>query len=88
MMKATGILSTSEPVKGIIVNPHGVEVAGDVPILDCHNVRDGCLGHLGKTWVEAFDDDPALMGDLVFTGRAGRRAYEMMRLAKRSLLWI
>jgi hypothetical protein len=82
MMKATGILSTSEPVKGIIVNPHGVEVAGDVPILDSHNVRNGCLGHLGKTWVEAFDDDPALMGDLVSTGRAGRRAYEMMRLAK------
>jgi phage head maturation protease len=78
MLKATGVLSTSESVKGIIVNPRGVEVPDHVPVLDSHDVRNGCLGYLEKTWVEAFDDDPALMGDLVFTGRAGRRAYEMI----------
>ena len=26
MLKVVGVLNTGEPVKGIIVNPHGVEV--------------------------------------------------------------
>jgi phage head maturation protease len=74
MLKAVGVLSTSEPVKGFIVNAHGVEVPEDVPILDSHDVRNGCLGYLERAWVEG----DSLMGSLVFNGRAGRRVYELI----------
>jgi hypothetical protein len=66
-----GVLNTGEPVKGIIVDPHGVEVGPDIPILDSHNVANGCLGHLERAWMENY----SLMGELQFTGRAGRRAF-------------
>jgi phage head maturation protease len=74
MLKAVGVLSASEPVKGVIVNPHGVEVPEDVPIFDSHDFARGCLGHLSRAWTE----NDALWGELIFTGRAGRRAYEMI----------
>jgi hypothetical protein len=75
MLKAMGILSTSEPVKGIIVNPHGVEIGPDIPVLDSHRVANGVLGHLERAWIE---DDSSLWGELIFTGRAGRRVYELI----------
>jgi hypothetical protein len=72
MLKAVGILSTSANVKGLVVDPGGVEVPDHVPVLDSHNVANGCLGHLARTWVAG----DSLWGDLVFTGRAGRWCYE------------
>jgi hypothetical protein len=75
MLKAVGVLSASEPVKGIIVDPRGVEVPENVPVLDSHNVANGCLGHLARAWAE---DDVLLWGELVFTGRAGRRVFELI----------
>ena len=75
MLKAMGILSTSEPVKGIIVNRHGVEIGPDIPVLDSHRVANGVLGHLERAWIE---DDSSLWGELIFTGRAGRRVYELI----------
>jgi hypothetical protein len=75
MLKAMGILSTSEPVKGIIVNPHGVEIGPDIPVLDSRRVANGVLGHLERAWIE---DDSSLWGELIFTGRAGRRVYELI----------
>jgi hypothetical protein len=75
MLKAMGILSTSEPVKGIIVNPHGVEIGPDIPVLDSHRVANGVLGHLERAWIE---DDSSLWGELISTGRAGRRVYELI----------
>jgi hypothetical protein len=74
MLKPIGVLSTCEPVKGIIVNPHGVEVPENVPVLDCHSIRNGCLGHLERAWVE----DDLLMGELIFTGARGARAYQQI----------
>jgi hypothetical protein len=74
MLKAVATLSTSATVRGIVVDPHGIEVPDLVPILDSHNVRNGCLGHLERAWVE----NDSLMGDLVFTGSAGRRAYDLI----------
>jgi hypothetical protein len=73
-MKAVGVLNTGEPVKGIIVNPHGVEVPEHVPILDSHNIANGGLGHVERTWTE----DDSLMGELVFTGARGARAYRQI----------
>jgi hypothetical protein len=70
MLKVVGVLNTGEPVKGIIVNPHGVEVPEHVPILDSHNIANGGLGHVERTWTE----DDSLMGELVFTGARGARA--------------
>jgi hypothetical protein len=59
-------------VKGIIVNPRGVEVPEHVPVLDSHRIANGVLGHLASAWVE----NDLLMGELVFTGSAGRRAFQ------------
>jgi hypothetical protein len=79
MLRATGILSTSAPINGVIVNPNGVQIPEHVPILDSHNVRNGCLGFLAGTSVEKDDDDaPALMGELVFTGVRGRRVFGLI----------
>jgi phage head maturation protease len=79
MMKAVGILSTSAPVKGIIINPRGVEIGPDIPILDSHNIANGALGYLERAWVGEDDDDaPALYGELIFTGRAGRRVHKLI----------
>lgn len=79
MMKAIGILSTSEPVNGIIVNPRGIEIGPHIPILDSHNIANGALGHLQRAWVEDDDDDaPVLWGELIFTGRAGARAHKLI----------
>ena len=74
MLKAVGVLSTFEPVKCFIVNPEGIQVPDDVPILDSHDVRNGCLGYLERAWVE----DDSLMGWLVFNDRAGRRVYQLI----------
>jgi HK97 family phage prohead protease len=71
MLKAVGILSTSAPLKGIVVDLRGVEVGEHIPVLDSHDFRNGCLGHLARAWV----DDGALWGELQFTGHSGRRAY-------------
>jgi hypothetical protein len=71
MLKVVGVLNTGEPVKGIIVDPAGIEVGPDIPILDSHNVANGCLGHLERAWVE----NDSLMGELQFTGRDGRRVF-------------
>ena len=61
-MKAVGVLNTGEPVKGIIVNPHGVEVPEHVPILDFYNIANGGLGHVERTWTN---------GGRFLDGRAG-----------------
>jgi hypothetical protein len=79
MLKAVGVLSTAAMVKGIIVNPLGIDLAsvrnGEIPILDSHNVRNPCLGYLKNAWLAESDSDPVLMGTLMFSdNHAGRRA--------------
>jgi hypothetical protein len=82
MMKATAILSSGTCIKGIFVRPSGIDVSGEIPLIDSHNLnlRNPCLGHCGKGWVETFDDgDAVLMGSLIFDdSRAGRRAFGMV----------
>jgi hypothetical protein len=48
MLKGAAILSTGTPVKGIVVDPRGVEVPENVPLLDSHSEANGCLGHLSR----------------------------------------
>lgn len=74
MLKAVGILSTSALVKGIIVNPRGIDVPDNVPVLDSRDVRNPCLGYLESAWVAK----DSLFGQLALTGRAVRRAFEMI----------
>lgn len=71
MLRAKGIIATTGLRKGILVDVESIEVGEHIPILDSHSTRNGCLGHVERAWIE----DGALWGDLVFTGRAGRRAY-------------
>src|SRR6266481_5946840 len=74
MMRAIATLTTLTEVKGVVINPHGIEVGDDIPILDCHSLKNRCLGHLESAWVE----DNSLKAELVFTGTAGRRVYRMI----------
>jgi hypothetical protein len=72
MMKAVGVLlSASEPVRGVYFDVHGVEIGPNIPILDSHNLANGGLGHVERTWTEG----DSLWGELIFTGSAGARAY-------------
>ena len=75
MMQAAAVLSTSDAIHGIIVMSEGVVVPPEVPILDSHCVERGALGHLLKTWTV---DGGLLMGEMAFTGRAGRRAFQQI----------
>jgi hypothetical protein len=73
MMLARGVLATSGLKKDVVVvDVKGIEVGPDIPILDCHNMRNGCLGYLERAWV----DEDVLWGELIFTGSAGARAYK------------
>jgi phage head maturation protease len=74
MLRGAAILSSGIVVRGIIVDPRGVEVGPDIPILDSHDFRNGCLGYVESTWAA----DDTLFGELIFTGRAGRRVYELI----------
>jgi hypothetical protein len=79
MLKATGILSTTASVNGLVINPRGIEIGPHIPVLDSHNVANGALGHLQRAWVDEDDDGmPALRGELIFTGRAGARAHKLI----------
>ena len=65
MMRAVGVLATAAIVQGIIVVPAGVVVPDAVPVLDSHNLANGCLGHVERAWPA----DGILLGEMVFTGR-------------------
>jgi phage head maturation protease len=74
MLKATGVLATSrDDATGVIVDVRVFEVPEHVPVLDSHDTAK-LLGHIERAWVE----DDSLMGELIFTGDAGARAYKLI----------
>jgi Caudovirus prohead serine protease len=74
MLKATGIIATTrDDATGMIIDVRAFEVPEHVPVLDSHSTSK-LLGHLERAWI----DGDSLMGDLVFTGDAGARAYRLV----------